>query len=192
MKKIAITGGIGSGKSTVAAIIAKETSFPVFSADRVYAELVEDPEFLQGLCRALSCNVLTPEGKLDRQKLSRLTFGNSELRQNLNAYTHPAVMDQLDRLMEESKSPVAYAEVPLLFEGGFDSRFHEVIVVFRDREARIRAVMARSGLTRAQVTERMDAQFNYDNLRRNEYTVIENNGNLDSLRSAVLAVIHEK
>ena len=175
-KKIAITGGIGSGKSAVSEILRKKGQ-PVFSCDEIYAELCGEEKFLKEL------NGIFPgcvkDGKLDRKTLSKIVFLNEAEHEKLNSFTHPHISA---RLMEKmSVYPIAFAEVPLLFESGLENQFDAVIVVMREKSTRIASVKARDGLTEEEIRLRMSRQFDYDTLPEKNCYIIENNGSLADL-----------
>ena len=114
-KTIAITGGIGSGKSTV----AKEISllgFPVFSCDQIYREIMEDKAYIAQISSVFDGVVV--EGKIDKNALSRLIFNDQTARNKLNSIAHPLIMSTLYARMQSCANDFVFAEVPLLFEGG--------------------------------------------------------------------------
>ncbi len=185
--KIAITGGIGSGKSSVAEIIAGE-GYPVFSCDKIYSELLTEKAFLDELSAVFE-GIIGKDGKLDRQKLSEIVFKNEEQLQKLNALTHEKILSVAFKKMDAYEK--SFLEVPLLFENGFEAQFDGVIVVLRDLEKRIASVMRRDKITREQVISRINRQFNYDNFNFTKYYVIHNNGDLSILRHNVLELLKE-
>ncbi len=156
-KKIAVTGGIGSGKSLVLSAL-KNWGYAVFSCDEIYAELCKEQEFLLGLEALFP--IAVKEGALDRATLSSVVFSDGVAREKLNGYTHPLVMERLFARMDEF--PLSFAEVPLLFEGGYEKSFDGVIVLLRKKEARVEAVKKRSGLSEEEILRRMDSQFSYE------------------------------
>lgn len=177
--KIAVTGGIGSGKSTLCDLI-KARGYPVFSCDEIYAQLCTETSFLAALDgRFPGC---VKNGALDRAYLSRLVFGDESARRALNALSHPHIMRQLIYKMQPHK--VAFAEVPLLFESGTVQSFDMVLVVLRDTEKRVEAVMARSGLSADEIALRMARQFPYPSDRASypaNCILLQNNGTLRDL-----------
>lgn len=185
--KIAITGGICSGKSTVAEII-KEQGYCVISCDEIYRELLEDPAFL-ALLNNEFCNIKNADGTLNRAKLSEIVFNDKEKLQKLNSLTHPQIMQ---RAMEQmSGKGLCFCEVPLLFEGGFDKLFDNIIVVLRDDEARIRELMVRSKIDKNRALLRINSQFNYKNGDFAKYYVIHNSGNLVQLKEKTLEILEK-
>lgn len=187
--KIALTGGIGSGKSAAGNIL-KELGFPVFSCDEIYAELCGEKEFLEILNKNFPGCVKC--GKLDRKSLSSTVFRDEAARRKLNALSHPLIME---RVFEEmSRYPVSFAEVPLLFECGAERAFDHIFVILRDQQRRIAAVRARSGLKREQILARMARQFCYPSDPRSyppNCILLENNGSLSDLKTALQKAISE-
>lgn len=178
--KIAITGGIGSGKSTVAEIIT-EKGFTVISCDKVYVDLLNNDEFVSKISEEFD-GILT-DGLLDKSKLSSLVFSDEQKLKRLNEITHPVIMEKAFELMSEHK--VCFCEVPLLFEGGYERNFDYVLIVLRDLNERVASVVARDNICEEEVIKRIKAQFNYDNLDFTQYYVIHNNSNMDDLHKQV-------
>ena len=185
--KIAITGGICSGKSTVANII-KEQGYKVFSCDEIYRELLGDADFINLIANAFD-DIINPDGTLNRAKLSEIVFNDVSKLKKLNSITHPKI---LQRAMEQmSGEGIFFCEVPLLFEGGFERLFNNVIVVLRDDKERAAELMQRSKIDKNQAELRLNSQFDYKNHNFIEYYVIHNNGNLTKLRNNALDVLEK-
>ncbi len=181
-KKIAITGGIGSGKSTVMKILQNK-GYKVYSCDEVYSVLITERAFLAKLCAEFG-NILDDNGGFDRKKLSEIVFSDANKLKRLNELTHPAIYQKMFTLAAENNS-TCFFEVPLLFEDGKEHLFDEVIVVLRDREKRISEVMKRDNLSMEEVQKRVKNQVDYDNLNFAKYYVIHNNGDLMQLNASV-------
>ncbi len=177
--KIAITGGIGSGKSTVSAIIAR-LGYPVFSCDEIYGELLNQRGFA-GKISALCGVELNPDGSLNRAEVSARVFKDKALLAELNRATHPAIMEEA--LKKCAGLKLAFVEVPLLFENGFEKLFDGAIVVLRDKSARVRSLSERSRMSVSEAEMRINSQFDYENHDFAEYYVIHNNGDFDHLRA---------
>ena len=175
--KVAITGGIGSGKTAVGNII-KRLGYNVYSCDEIYNALLAQKEFLNKISNAFG-NEFISNGVLDRKKLADLVFADKLLLKKLNSITHPAVMTEAFNRMEVDQ--LAFCEVPLLFENGYEDYFNETIVVMRDKDKRIAAVSQRDKLSENDIENRIKVQFNYDNLDFAKYYVIHNSGNLQNL-----------
>ena len=183
--KIAITGGIGSGKSAVCRIL-KERGYPVFSCDEINRTLLSEKSYLDGLCALFPACV--KDGKLNKAALSALVFSDKEALKTLNAYAHPRIAERLRRDMEGAEK-TCFAEVPLLFESGMTKQFDGTIVILRNKEERIRAVVTRDGLTAEQAEARMKQQFDYDGPLPDGCLAIENDGDEAALREKVDEVL---
>lgn len=179
--KIAITGGIGSGKSAVCRIL-KERGYPVFSCDEINRTLLSEKSYLDGLCALFPTCV--KDGNLQKTALASLVFSDKEALETLNAYAHPRISERLQRDMDGAKK-TCFAEVPLLFESGMTKQFDGAIVVLRNKEERIRAVVTRDGLTVERAEARMKQQFDYNGPLPDGCLVIENNGDEAALREKV-------
>lgn len=176
-KKIAVTGGIGSGKSLFCNIL-KEMGYAVYSCDEIYAEILEEESYLTLLReRFPQC---FPKGELDKKLLSAVIFSDPAERRALENLAHPLIMERLLKKMEGDE--VAFAEVPLLFEGGYEGLFDSVIALVRPKEERIRAVIERSGLSEMEIIERMNSQFDPALLKTKKCLIVENNGSHEELK----------
>ena len=191
-KKIAVTGGIGSGKSTVMKIIAGK-GYPIFSCDEIYSQLTSDRNFLNILRHSFG-DILNSDGTLDRKKLSEIVFNNPAKLAELDKITHPAIYKEMFRMADEAGG-ICFCEVPLLFESGAESLFDGVIIVMRNEEQRIKSVTARDKLPEQDVKKRISNQFDYNSTDFAMYYVIHNNGDLSGLEwqtEEIIKKINEK
>ena len=191
-KKIAVTGGIGSGKSTVMKIIAGK-GYPIFSCDEIYSQLTSDSDFLNILRHSFG-DILNRDGTLDRKKLSEIVFNNPAKLAELDKITHPAIYKEMFRMADEAGG-ICFCEVPLLFESGAESLFDGVIIVMRNEEQRIKSVTARDKLPEQDVKKRILNQFDYNSADFAMYYVIHNNGDLSELEwqtEEIIKKINEK
>ena len=188
--KIAITGGIGSGKTALINLI-KEMGYPVFSCDEICRELYKKRKVLKKIKTLFPTAI---KGKVflkaDKKEISRLTFADEKKNQSLKELLHPLIMESLIKNMDK-RAGLTFGEVPLLFEGGFEKDFDRVIVVKRDKEKRIDGVNKRSNLTREETENIMLSQVDYDSLDLSPYIVIENNGTLEDLKEKLSSIIRE-
>ncbi|MBQ7322977.1 MAG: dephospho-CoA kinase [Clostridia bacterium] len=157
-KKIAVTGGIGSGKSTVMNYLQTK-GFPVFSCDEIYKEIIQSPAYIEEIKKCFPTAIT--EGKVDRKALSALVFNDERARERLNQIAHPLIMKELIARMNQSESPLVFVEVPLLFEANLENVFDEILVIMRPKENRKEAVALRDGLSFEEIEARMNAQFDY-------------------------------
>lgn len=184
--KIAITGGIGSGKSTVASIIA-EQGYQVISCDDVYRRLLESEAVVELLAKEFG-NIIN-FGKLDRKKLADIVFCDEKKLQRLNEITHPLIMEQTFKLMREES--IAFCEVPLLFESGYEKYFDGVIVVLRDKDERVNSVVKRDNIPENAVLSRICNQFDYEKADFNGCYVIQNTSDTADLRKKTIKILDE-
>ncbi len=178
MKKlIAITGGIGSGKSLLTDYFAS-LGYAVLSADEIYSDLLKDEYFVKGICDAVGVLAVLVNGRytLDRKAVAEKVFGNPAERKKLDDFTHGAIMREMFSRANDC-SGVVFCEVPLLFESGYDKYFDCVIVVFRNENERISSVVSRDNKSEELVKEIIKNQYDYSKLAENGHTIfVENNG----------------
>ena len=191
--KIAITGGIGSGKSVVLEI-CRQLGYSTFSCDEIYKEIVNTDEYIQKIQQVFPSVV--ENGKIDRASLANIIFRDKKARKDLNEIAHPLIMSVLLREMNACQG-VCFAEVPLLFEGNFVNLFDSIIVVQRNRLARKLAIQQRNGLSDVEAEERIKVQFDYDDLKNQEYLrqinayVLENEGGIALLSEKISLLLHQ-
>ena len=179
-KRYAVTGGIGSGKSTVCGFL-QELGYPVLSCDEISRELWGDESYRIELAALFpDCSV---NGEIVKEKLTELVFRDKNALARLNKFAHEKIMTRL--LEKADQFPLCFCEVPLLFEGGFADLFDGVFVVIRDRETRIAALQERSGMLREEALARMASQFDYEEGLPENCIEIENNGDTATLLSHI-------
>ena len=183
--KIAVTGGICSGKSTVSKVI-EEQGYNVLSCDEIYSDLLKDTRFINLLSKEFG-DIKNIDGSLNRSRLSDIVFSDGEKLNKLNAITHPKIMQIAMKKM--SGKGIHFCEVPLLFEGGFEQLFDNIIVVLRDKDERINELMQRSKLDRNQAVLRINCQFEYENYNFAKYYVIHNDANLTQLKNKTVDIL---
>ena len=176
MKKlIAITGGIGSGKSLLTDYFAS-LGYAVLSADEIYSDLLKDECFVKGICDAVGVCAVLVNGRYTLEAVAEKVFGNPAERKKLDDFTHGAIMREMFSRANDC-SGVVFCEVPLLFEGGYDKYFDCVIVVFRNENERISSVVSRDNKSEELVKEIIKNQYDYSKLAENGHTIfVENNG----------------
>ncbi len=183
MYKVGITGGIGSGKSTVCAILA-EFGVAVYDSDSRAKRLMnEDNTLRERLVERFGSEVYCVEG-LNRIYLAERVFGNPEELKALNAIVHPAVMDDFDRWALEQEGGYVVLESAILFEASLDRRVDVSVAVMAPEELRIERAMQRDGAQREQIVARMNNQISdQERVERAKYTIV--NIDIDNLRSDV-------
>jgi dephospho-CoA kinase len=178
---VGLTGGLGSGKSTVAALLGEHGAV-IVDADVVAREVVRagTPGFAAVVAR-FGSGIVGPDGELDRAELARIVFADSAALDDLNAIVHPLVGSRSAELAAAAPpGSVVVHDIPLLTENGLADRFDTVVVVEADREVRLARLAAR-GLPRAEAEARMAAQANDAQRRAIADEIVRNDGDLDSL-----------
>ncbi len=191
-KSIALTGGIGSGKSTVLNCI-KSLGYPTFSCDEIYGEIVRSPEYIERVKAIFPTAVR--EGKIDKKILSEIIFTDKEKRRLLNGLAHPLIISKLNAQMRECADEYVFAEVPLLFEGNYEKDFDVVIVVERDEEERIASIIHRDNFSVEEIKRRMAAQFDYNSkegrkrLKNCNAIFLKNDGNIEDIKNQIKKIL---
>ena len=175
MKFIGLTGGIGSGKSTVARIFTM-LNIPVYNSDEAGRKITnEDPLVKRSIKNLFGAELFDHNDNLNREKLSAIVFSDSTALAKLNAIIHPAVAQDFKMWCANQSSPYVIKETAILFEHGLDKHLDGVIVVVAPDELRIKRVMHRNGLTEEAVRNRIQQQLPQDELISRADWVINNN-----------------
>lgn len=190
---LGLTGGIASGKSSVAAMFA-ELGAVVVSADQLAREaVVPGSPALRALAAAFGPGILDAAGELDRGALAQLVFADPVARERLNAITHPAIAGLAEARLQELRArnvPLVIYEAPLLFEAGAERRVDRVLVVTVDPDIQRERLVARDRLGTAEAQARMAAQWpQAEKVIRADY-VIDNSGSVEQTRLRV-AELHQ-
>jgi dephospho-CoA kinase len=182
MELIGLTGGIASGKSTVARML-RDAGIDVIDADQLAREAVAPgSEGLAQVVARFGEDVLLADGRLDRPKLGSIVFGDDEARRALNAIVHPRVgmlaAERTQAVAEAGKRFAVY-EVPLLFENRLDAGMAATILVAVDEQTQLRRIQQRDGLDEDAARARVDAQMSLADKRARATYTIENGGPLE-------------
>ena len=183
---IGVTGGIGSGKSTVCDVFARRHGIAVIDADQVAREVVlPGSDGLAAIVRTFGAEVLDGEGRLDRARLRAIVFADPAKRGALEAITHPAIRQRMREHVEAVTSPYCLLGIPLLAEGGKNPLIDRVLVVDCPEAVQLARVKARDNLTDAEVTAIMATQASREARLRIADDVILNDGDPAALAGRV-------
>ena len=184
MRLVGLTGGIASGKSTFAAAL-RTGGAPVLDADQLArAAVAKGSPGLAAVVTAFGGDVLGDDGELDRRRMAARVFADPEARARLESIVHPAVRalfrEELARL-EARGAPLAFYDVPLLFEAGLEGEVELVVVVWAPRDVQLARLMARDRLGRADAEARLAAQLPLDEKAARADVVVVNDGDPGAL-----------
>lgn len=196
MKVIGLTGGIGTGKSTVSAYL-KQKNIPIVDADQIAREITAPGSpILDDIRALLGDDVFFEDGTMDRQKVASVIFSNQELLSAYEALTTAEAVRRCILELEEYRQKgiydMAVLDAPLLFECGLESQTDEDWVVDADLEIRISRVMARDSISRQAIMDRIQRQMSSEKKRELADFVIDNSGSLDELYVQVDALLERK
>jgi len=196
MRVVGLTGGIGSGKSTVAALLAARGA-RVIDADAIVHELQAPGQPVLGrIAEAFGPEVLRPDGTLDREALGARVFRDPQARERLNRIVHPAVGTEMARRLEAARAsdaPLVVLDVPLLLEGrraggGGRVPYDAVVVVWVPEPVQVARTVKRDGCAREEALRRIRAQMPLDEKRALADYVIDNAGSVEDTARQVDAL----
>lgn len=180
--RIAVIGGIGSGKSEVVKI-ARDRGIFCLSADEINSTLLKDSEYIQKIAAAFPSVV--KDGEVNRRALASIVFCDEQKRKQLNRIAHPEIMKKISECNED---PLV-CELPLYIEGG-DSNFDEIVLVDTCMLKRIKRLKGR-GMSTKDAIARIRAQVSQKMLKEHATIIVNNNGSLDRLKKDVNALFDE-
>ena len=185
MLKIALTGGIGSGKTTVTDYFRK-LGVPVIDADETSHEVTQAGEpAVQKISDAFGDSVLDCDGNLDRTALRNIVFGDPESRKLLESILHPEIRRRMNEAASRTQSPYCLFSIPLLIETDQHTSYDRILVVEASEERRRAWIQARSDLTQNEITAILSAQVSDEQRRRVADDLLINDGGIDDLHAGI-------
>jgi len=191
-KLIGITGGIATGKSTVANILLKK-GYSLIDADKIAREVVEvgKPAYIK-IVEEFGENILMKDGSLNRKALGKIIFSKKEAREKLNSITHPYIFNSIKEKIEvlSKDNPIIFIDIPLLFEE-YSSliqhgiSFDEIWLVYVDKDTQIDRQMKRDNITRDEAIRKIQAQMDIDEKKKKASKIIDNRGDISSLEKQI-------
>src|SRR5919112_3359025 len=191
--RVGLTGGIASGKSTVAALL-RELGAVVVDSDRLAREVVEPgTPGLAAVVEAFGPEILDAEGRLDRPRLGAIVFREPERRAELNGIVHPLVRERAAAVIAAAPDDsVVVQDIPLLVETGQQKNFHLVLVVDAPQDVRLQRMTEHRGMTEADARSRMAAQASRQDRLAAADVVLPNAGTREELLAAVDRLWNER
>ena len=192
MKKVVIglTGGIGTGKSTVSQIL-KEKKFPVIDLDIISHEVIKFPKVVEKIVENFGKEVLeynnTGNWIVSREKLGRVIFGNREKRLILNSVMHPEILRIMrEKILEcKKENKIIFVEIQLLFEVQREKEFDYILLVSAEKETQIKRILSRDNRSKEEALSIINSQMSLDEKKKRSDYVIENDGNIQDLEKKV-------
>ncbi len=188
--KIGLTGGIGSGKSTVADFL-RNNSIPVFDADAMAKDLMNSDNTIKEKLVAEFGKQTYSNGKLNKDFLSSKIFSSNENIEKINSIVHPVVIKTLTSKMNKSleTNDIVVSEAALIFEANMEDMFDYIFVVTADEETRIRRVMNRSNISREEVMRRIKNQIpEKEKIAAADFVFYNNNGKEKLFRNVLFVI----
>lgn len=161
MLRVGLTGGIGSGKTTIAKIF-QALGIPVYYADDAAKKLMNTDAALKKLIIRHFGGAAYKHGELDRKYLAGIVFNDDQKLELLNSFVHPATIQDAEKWIQEQTSPYIIREAALLFESGANKNLDHVIGVYAPEALRVKRVMERDGLSAEEILKRIGRQMNED------------------------------
>lgn len=186
-KIVGLTGGIGSGKSTIAGFFA-QMGVPVYIADDEAKKILYLPDTVSALKEAFGEGIFT-DGVPDRVKIAALVFNNNQKLETLNGIIHPAVARHFTAWAAAQATPFVIKEAAILFESGSHKDCDAIITVTAPHEVKIQRVMQRDGVSREQVLQRMAHQWpDEEKIKRSDFVI--NNTTLEEAREQAVKIFN--
>lgn len=183
-KIIGLTGGIGSGKSTVAQFFL-ELGVPVYIADSEAKKIMDYPETIREVQMIFQENVILESGKLDRKKIASVVFNNPEKLKELNAIIHPKVNQDFKKWLKKHEDySYIIKEVAIIFETQSEKHFDKIILVTAPEDLRIERVSKRDNISKEQILERIQNQLP-DSVKIKKSDFIIHNISIDAIKNEV-------
>lgn len=192
---IGLTGGMGSGKSTVSAYLAENTGIPVIDADKIAHDITEPGQpTLTRLEEAFGSGIIRADGTLDRKKLAGIVFPSQEKKELLDRITHGAIREQINREIEAAdreQKPAVILDVPLLMETGMDAQCDAVWVVTADMKVRIDRISARDNIGEEEINARIARQMSDGERFSRADEIIDNSGDKETLYREIKRLVQK-
>jgi len=181
--KIAITGTIGSGKSSCSEIL-RTLGWDVFDCDACAKEAQKPGGKAMDLIQQCFPDTVNNEGVLDRKKLAEQVFADDNKRKLLEEILHPIILEEMNLYAKDKE--LFFAEVPTLYESGWQQYFDGVLLISVDDKTREKRLIQSRSMTKEEIKSRVDVQFSDESKRQRATWVIDNNGTMDELKEKII------
>jgi len=183
---LGLTGGLATGKSTAAEILAS-LGAEIIDADRIaHQVLAPEGEAYSQVAASFGRSILTDEGKIDRKELGRIVFSSPDKRKQLEKLTHPHITAEIEKQLKNARnSSKTVLEAPLLFEAGLENLVEEIWVISARLELQVERLKERDGLSREESLRRINAQLALTEKQKRADLVINNNGTREEFKEKI-------
>ena len=189
MKVIGITGGIASGKSFVSSVI-KKCGYPVIDADLISKKLSEkNGTVYNAIVKTFGESYLDKNKEIDRQKLGSLIFNDKQAKGLLNSISHPLIVEEMERQINETKCDLVFVDVPLLYESGLENMFDKIVCVYLPRRIQIERLMNRDNISYEYAVKKIESQKNLEEKKLLADFVINSSNSFDYVEENVIELI---
>ncbi|MCL9781036.1 dephospho-CoA kinase [Vibrio sp. S4M6] len=189
---VGLTGGIASGKTTVADLFKAHFNIDIVDADLIAREVVEpETEGLNAIAKKFGPQILQEDGTLNRPALRERVFSHSDDKEWLNNLLHPMIHQRMHTKLDQAKSPYALLVAPLLIENNLQSMVDRILVVDTDKETQIERTMNRDNVSRTQAETILAAQVSRSNRLKNAHDVVVNSTKIEKLLPQITE-LHQK
>jgi dephospho-CoA kinase len=191
-KLIGLTGGIASGKSTVANMI-RNLKLPLLDSDQIAREVMLKEDIMKELKKAFGQEIFDDKGKLSRKTLARIIYNDETARKTLNAIVHPHVKEEILKELKakHQEDKVVFIDVPLLYESGFDQMMDQVIVVYVPTEVQLDRLINRDHIEKAYAMQKINAQEDLESKIKKADYMIDNRHSVDYTNKQLMQVLEE-
>ena len=194
MIKLGLTGNIAAGKSEVEKIF-KSFNIPTFSADEaVHSVIYKNKEVVNLIIKNFDKYDIITDNKIDKLKISKIVFSNSDKKKELENIIHPFVIDEIEKFFEKEKqSKIVVVDIPLLFECNLEFIFDKILLVYADDKTRFKRIKNRNKLEDKHIEKIMKSQINQEEkINKSDFVIINNNDkNLEELKKDIEKIIKE-
>lgn len=192
---IGLTGGICTGKSTVAAIFREQGAHVIDADELAHGAIQKGGAAYSEIVRLFGQTVVGPDGEIDRKKLGAVVFRDASLRGKLEDLVHPEVFrmfeESRDRILSEQRNALILFNAALLIETGYHSRMDKIVVVYAPEQEQLRRLIHRDSLSPAEAWQRIRAQIPIEAKKPLAHHVIDNSGSLSETSRQVEALLRE-
>lgn len=188
---IALTGGIGTGKSTIGKMLLNR-GIPIIDTDLIAREVIEYPNIILALVKLFGNDILL-ENKIDRKKLAQKVFGDKKKVEMLNSIMHPAILKKMWEEVEKKKKTNKFVvvDIPLLFEIKFEDKFDKILLVYAPKNIQLERIIKRDNRTKEEAENIINSQINIEEKKKKSDYVINNTESIENSEKQLEKIIKE-